>query len=151
MRWLRAVSLKVSLIEFLMRDSSITLGRSVESSGIVGRILFAVLIHTLNSSSTWLLCLYRSRKVSIGSFLPRVRRSIPIKLRWILLIIAGLFNVLRRRSSRAPKPLRRRRPIISCRADIVNNVFESTSGILLSCVLRCQATSRFTLSHLSLF
>ena len=150
MWWLRAVSLKVSLIEFLMQDS-IALRRPVESSRIGGWILFAVLIQTLNSSSTWLLCLYRSRKVSIGSFLPRVRRPIPIKLRCILLIIAGLFNVLRRRSSRAPKPLRRRSPIISCRTDIVNNVFESPSGILLSCVLRCQATSRFTLSHLSLF
>ena len=150
MGWLRTVSLKVSLIEFLMRDS-IALRRPVESSRIGGWILFAVLIQTLNSSSTWLLCLYRSRKVSIGSFLPRVRGSIPIKLRWILLIIAGLFNVLRRRSSRAPKPLRRRGPIISCRTDIVNDVFESPSGILLSCVLRCQPTSRFTLRHLSLF
>ena len=150
MGWLRAVSLKISLIEFVMWDS-IALRRPVESSGLGGWILFAVLIHALNSSSTWLLCLYRSRKVSIGSFLPRVRGSISIKLRWILLIIAGLFNILWRRSSRAPKPLRRRGAIIICRTDIVDDVFESPSGILLGCVLRCQPTGGFTLRHLSLF
>jgi hypothetical protein len=135
----------------LMRDSSITLRRSVESSGIVGRILFAVLIHTLNSSSTWLLRLYCSRKVSTGSFLPRVRGSISIKLRWILLIIAGLFDILWRRSSGAPQPLWRRGPTIIWHTDVVDNVFESSGGILLRCVLRCQPTGRFTLRHLSLF
>jgi len=150
MGWLRAVSLKISLIEFLVRES-ITLWWPVEPLAIMSGILFAVLIHTLDSSSSWLLCLYRSRIVSTGSFLPRVRRSISVKLRCILLIIAGLFNILWRRSSRASKRLWRRDPIIILHNDVVHDVFKSSSGILLRSVLRCQPTSWFALLQLCLF
>ena len=149
MGWLRAVSLKISLIEFLMRDS-VALRWSIECFAIMGRILFAVLIDTIDSSSSWLLGFYRPRIVSIGSFLPRVRWSISIKLRCILFIIACLFKILWRRSSRAPERWRRA-PIIIWHNDIVDDVFKSSCGILLRRVLRCQATSWFTLLQLSLF
>lgn len=147
--WLRAVSLKISLIEFLMWDS-IALRWSIEYFAIMRRILFAVLIDTVDSSSSWLLGFYRPRIVSIRSFLPRVRWSMSIKLRCILFIIACLFKILWRRSSRAPERWRRA-PIIIWHNDVVHNVFKSSCGILLRRVLRRQATSRFTLLQLSLF
>ena len=150
MRWLRAVSLEISLIEFLMRNS-ITLWRPVEPFAIMGRILFAVLVHTLDSGSSWLLSLYCSRIVSTWSFLSRVRLSISIELRCILLIIACLFDILRRRSSRASKRLRRCCSIIVLHDDIVYDVFKPSSRILLRSVLRCQPTGWFTFLHLRWF
>lgn len=150
MGWLGAVSLKISLIEFLVRYS-IALGWPVEALAVMGRILFAMLIHSLDSSSSWLLCLHRSWVVPAGCFLSRVRLAIAIKLRCILLVIAGLFNILRRRSGRASQRLRRRSPIIVLHHDIVYDVFKSPSGILLRGVLRCQPTSRFALLQLCLF
>lgn len=154
LRWFRAIGLEISLIELLVWDA-VVLWRPVvlclEALAVVGRILFAVLVHTLDSSSSRLLCLYRSRVVSTGSFLSRVWRAIAEELGCIFLVIANLLEILRRRGRRTSKRLRRSNTIIIWHNNVVDDVFESPSWILLRGVLRRQPTCRFALLQLRLF